>query len=166
MNVVYVELYNIKELIWPFGYENLDLGLKIKVSIDREFYDEMQGINNNLPKSLEELHKIIKNNFMKNINHLKKLYGDVKIKCIKDCIEVENIHINYLTKNGILEEDVMFIVAYIFTCIENSKESTITELLKEMKKVSKIYHLKLQNGIEKIGKELKLKESRIEKENE
>lgn len=165
INVVYVELYNMDELIWPSNYENLDLCLKIKLSIDKEFYEEMKEVNKNLPNTIEDAYNLIENNSIINLDSLKSIYGNLKIKIEGNCIEIQNIHTNYLSKNGILEEDVMFITAYLFTCLENNREISAVELLKEMKRISKLYHLKLQNGIDSIGKELKLKQSRIEKEN-
>ena len=47
-NVVYVELYNLKEIIWPFSnFEDVELTNKISLSIDKEFYEEIRKVNNN-----------------------------------------------------------------------------------------------------------------------
>ena len=46
-NVVYVELYNLKEIVWPFSnFENIELTNKITLSIDKEYYEEIDEVLN------------------------------------------------------------------------------------------------------------------------
>ena len=53
-NVVYVELYNLKELIWPFSsYNELSLSNNLRLSIDKEFYDEIQIYQINLKRHIK-----------------------------------------------------------------------------------------------------------------
>ncbi len=164
-NVIYVELYNLKEMIWPTSkYEDLNLDIKINFSLDKEFYEEMKEKSSNLPKTIEEAYKTIKQNFTKNISVLEKTYGNCNIKISKNGLEISSISANYLTKNGISEEDVMFIITYLFTCLETNQTLTSSELIKDMNKICKTYHLKFQNAIETIGKEIKQKQARLEKQ--
>lgn len=162
-NVIYVELYNLKEIIWPISnYEDLDLNLKINFEIDKEFYKEIREIDSFLPEKIEEAYQIIKNNFEKNNEILKNIYGNCKIKIKKNGLQISNIHANYLTKNGISENDIMFLVGFIFNCLRISETLQIKELLKKLNKTCKIYHLKFQNAIDLISKEIK--QNRIESE--
>lgn len=164
-NVIYVELYNLKELIWPSSYyEELDLSLKLNMSIDEEYYEELKKVSKVLPETLKEAYSKIKENFEKNLDILKNTYGNLKIKINKNGIQISNIHANYQTKNGITEEDVMFLVGYIFSCLEINEQVEKTELLNQMKKICKSYHLKFKDAIDEIGKEIKAKNSRIQKE--
>ena len=164
-NVIYVELYNLKEIIWPSSnFEELNLNLKINFSIDKEFYKEMKQVNISLPKTVEDAYQMIKANFAYNSKILENTYGNCKIKATKQGIQIDNIHTNYLTKNGILEEDVMFLIGYLFTCLGTNQAIHVADLLKAMNKTCKLYHLKFQNAIEVIGKELKAKQARIQKE--
>ena len=155
INVVYVELYNLKEMIWPSSYfEELDLELKIYFSIDKEFYEEIKLIDLNLPEKVEDAYQIIKENFNNNIKILENTFGKIKIKVTKKGIELENIHTNYQTKNGILEDEVIFLIGYLFSCLKINEILSITELLKMVNQTCKKYHLKFKNAIDKTGKEL------------
>ena len=79
-------------------------------------------------------------------------------------MEINNIHANYLTKNGLTENDVIFLIAFIFTCLRVNNILLVNDLIKELNKTSKLYHLKTQNAIQAISKELKDKQTRIQKE--
>ena len=60
-NVIYVELYNLKEMIWPSSYyEDLDLSFKINIAIDKEYYGD-DCDKENWMKLLAELEKSIEN---------------------------------------------------------------------------------------------------------
>lgn len=164
-NVIYVELYNLKEIIWPSSYfEDLDLTLKINLEIDKEYYEEMKSVDSDLPETLEEAYQTIKDNFIKNTQLLKNIYGNIKIKIKKNILQINNINANYLTKNGISENDVMFLVGYLFTCLKVRKTLSVSELLKELNTTCKLYHLRFKDAIELIRKELKEKYPRIQKE--
>lgn len=165
INVVYVELHNLKEVIWPSSYFiNLDLSLKINFRLDKEFYEEIKQIDFSLPKTIEEAYYTIKSNFENNSKLLKNIYGNLKIKIKKNGLEINNIHANYLTKNGLTENDVIFLIAFIFTCLRVNNILLVNDLIKELNKTSKLYHLKTQNAIQAISKELKDKQTRIQKE--
>ena len=165
-NVVYVELYNLKEMLWPLScFEDLeDLNLKINFELDKEYYEEIKEIDSSLPENLEEAYQNIKDNFDKNNHILKNIYGNCKIKIKKKGLQINNINANYLTKNGITENDVMFLIGFIFNCLRINETLQTKELLKELTKTCKIYHLKFQNAIDLISKEIKEKQTRIEKE--
>ena len=166
INVVYVELYNLKEMIWPISnFEDIELNAKINFTIDLEFYEEMKKINSSLPEKIEGAYKKIKTNFEKNIQLLKNYYGKSKIKLSKKGLEICDIHTNYQSKNGITEEDVEFLIGVLFASLEDEEINNISSLIKLVKKVSKLYHLKLKESLEILEKQFKEKKSRIEKEN-
>lgn len=165
-NVVYVELYNLKEIIWPFSsFDNAETNAKIQFSFDKEFYDEMKSINPTLPENIELAYKTIKENFSENCFILKNTYGNIKIKTNKDSISLTNIRLNYLTKNGISEEDLQFLIGFVFGCLENIKIESTSNFIKELKRICKLYHLKVIDGINSIGKELSFKTNRLDREN-
>lgn len=165
-NVVYVELYNLKEIIWPFSsFDNVETNAKIQFSFDKEFYDEMKSINPTLPENMELAYKTIKENFSENCFILKNTYGNIKIKTNKDSISLTNIKLNYLTKNGISEEDLQFLIGFIFGCLENIKIESTSNFIKELKRICKLYHLKVIDGINSISKELSFKTNRLDREN-
>lgn len=164
-NVIYVELYNLKEIVWPSSYyEDLDLSLKLNLSIDKEYYEELKEVSKVLPNTLEEAYDRIKTNFELNSKILKNTFGNLKIKIIKNGIQIYNIHANYQTKNGLTEDDVTFLVGFVFSMLEIEETLDVKELTNRMIKICKLYHLKFKDSIENISKELKLKKSRIEKE--
>lgn len=164
-NVIYVELYNIKEMIWPISsFEDINLTSKINLAIDKEYYEELKKINPSLPQDLEEAYKIIKENFTNNFELFERTYGKIKIKASKSGIVISNIKNNYLTKNTLTENDVMFLITTIFGALEESTSKTISEELKRLTKISKSYGLKTTLGIQNMTEELKAKKSRLEKE--
>lgn len=163
-NVVYVELYNSTEIIWAFSdYDDLKLTNKISFAFDKDFYEEMREINNALPSTIADAYKKIKENFSTNSFILENTFGKCKIKISKNNIEISNIRTNYLTKNGLSENDVMLLITFIFGCLEKTASSNINEEIKRFTKISKLYHLKAETSIQNIALEIKDKESRIQK---
>ena len=118
-NVVYVELYNQKELIWPFSnFEERNLSNKITLSIDKEFYNEINKVNNNLPENIEEAYKNLKKQFNSKIELYETIFGKWTLKVNKNNIEISNIIPNYNDIMTITDNQVLFLVTLIFGLLE------------------------------------------------
>lgn len=169
-NVIMLELYNSKELIWPCSSidiedEKRELDIKLNLSIDKEYYEEIKLLNSNIPETLEDGYKQIKDELSKKIYMLEPIYGKCKIKVTKSNIQLSNIKSNYLDKCGITENDIFFLVTFIFGGLDNTDtSSSIKEELKYLLKISKLYSLKAQTAIKEFESEVKEKKSRLEKE--
>jgi len=161
-NVVYVELYNLKEIIWSFSnFEDLELSNKISLTINKEFYEEIKKANNNLPEKIEDAYKNIKEQFKNKSKILENIFGKCTLKIAKNNIELSNINVNYLSRMGISIDEVYFLTAFIFSLLEKSEEQSLSEELKRLNKVSKMYSLKANESIKIVGEALKSKQSRL-----
>lgn len=164
-NVVYVELYNLKEIIWPFSnFENIELTSKICLSIDKEYYEEIRKVNNNLPEKIEDGYKNIKEQFKTKSNILENVFGKCTLKISKNNIELSNIRNNYSNRIGISIEEVYFLVTFIFSLLEKSECLNLSEELKRLNKISKLYSLKANDSIKIVAEELKSKQTRLDSE--
>lgn len=164
-NVVYVELYNLKEIIWPFSnFENIELTNKITLSIDKEYYEEIKNVNKNLPEKLEDAYKNLKEEFKNKSTLLENVFGKCTLKISKNNIELSNIKVNYEDRYGITLDEVYFLVTFIFSLLEKSEENTLTDLIKRLNKIAKQYSLKSANSIKIIANYLKSKKTRLESE--
>ena len=158
-NVVYVELYNLKELIWPFSsYENLSLSNKLELSIDKEFYEEIKTVNTNLPNKLEEAYKILKPEFNSKIKLFEKIFGSCTLNVNKNKITISNIKPNYKNRNTISLDQIYFLITLVFCSLEKNELNTVSEINKYMQKIGKQYCLKSVDSIKNIVSELKAKD--------
>lgn len=150
-NVVYVELYNQKELIWPFSnFEETNLFNKISLSIDKEFYDEIKNVNKNLPKNIEDAYKNLKKQFNSKIELYEKVFGKCTLKINKNNIEISNIKPNYKDRMTITENQVLFIVTLVFGLLENVELNTLSDTAKHLTKIAKAYLLKSADAVKEI----------------
>ena len=157
-NVVYVELYNLKELIWPFSsYNELSLSNNLRLSIDKEFYDEIKTVNPNLPNKLEEAYKILKPEFNSKIKHFEKIFGNCTLKVNKNNIEISDIKPNYKNRNTISLDQIYFLVTLVFSCLEKTELNALSEISKHLQKIGKLYSLKSVDSIKNIVEETKNK---------
>lgn len=157
-NVVYVELYNLNEIVWPFSsFENMELTHKISLSIDKEYYEEIRKVNSNLPEKIEDAYKNVKDQFKNKSSLLEKVFGKCTLKVTKNNIELSNIKNNYLVRTGITLEEVYFLVTIIFSLLEKTESTSLSEELKRLNKISKLYALKSTEAIKVVGEELKSK---------
>ena len=150
-NVVYVELYNQKELIWPFSnFEERNLSNKITLSIDKEFYNEINKVNNNLPENIEEAYKNLKKQFNSKIELYETIFGKCTLKVNKNNIEISNIKPNYNDRMTITENQVLFLVTLVFGLLEKVEIKSLAEMSKHLTKVSKCYLLKSVDAVKEI----------------
>ena len=149
-NVVYVELFNLKEIIWPFSiYNDINLSNKIKLSIDKDFYNEIRVVNNNLPEKYEEALKNVKEQFKVVIKDYEKVFGNCTLKINKNNIEISNIKPDYKTRMTIELDTIYFLITLIFALLEKQEKSG-SELNKYFEKLSKNYQLKSYDSIKKV----------------
>lgn len=161
-NVVYVEAYNSKELIWPFSnFEDIKLTNKVTLSINKEFYEEIKQINKNLPKNLSEAYKTLKLEFNSKLSLIQELFGNCKLKIEKDNIEISNLTLDYSTRNTISQDELYFLVILVFSCLEKSEAKTLSELSKNLEKNAKQYSLKSVQSVKNVISILKQKNSEI-----
>lgn len=161
-NVVYVEAYNSKELIWPFSnFEDIKLTNKVTLSINKEFYEEIKQINKNLPKNLSEAYKALKLEFNSKLSLIQKLFGNCKLKIEKDNIEISNLTLDYSTRTTISQDELYFLVTLVFSCLEKSETKTLSELSKTLEKIAKQYSLKSVQSVKNVISILKQKNSEI-----
>lgn len=161
-NVVYVEAYNSKELIWPFSnFEDIKLTNKVTLSINKEFYEEIKQINKNLPKNLSEAYKTLKLEFNSKLSLIQKLFGNCKLKIEKDNIEISNLTLDYSTRTTISQDELYFLVTLVFSCLEKSETKTLSELSKTLEKIAKQYSLKSVQSVKNVISILKQKNSEI-----
>lgn len=160
MNVVIEELYKIQEYIWPVSSwkESEDeTTAKIAIDIDEEFYEEMRKINPDLPDTLEDAYLKMKEQFLEKTTLIEKLYGKCKIRARKASLQISNIKLNILNKNGISEADCAFLIAFAFGCLEEDFSKNLKEEIKFLEKLNDKYGLRLQNGLEEIKEKIKNK---------
>lgn len=164
-NVVYSELYTLKEIVWPFSnFNDMNLTSKITLFINKNNYEELKNFNKDLPEKLEDALKNIKIGFKNKSNLLEKLYGKCTLKISKNKIELCDIINNYKTRMGLTYDDVCFLVTFIFNLLENQELNSISEEYKLLEKTSNLYSLKTKDSIKNIAIELKEKKSRLELE--
>lgn len=157
-NVVYVECYNSKELIWPFSeYEDATLSNKITLSIDKKFYEEIIKINTNLPKTLQEAYKILKEEFKSKLSLIEKVFGKCTLKISKNNIEISNLKADFTSRLTITQDEVYFLVTLVFSCLEKSEVKTLSDLSKDLEKKAKLYSLKSLASIKNVVSNLKSK---------
>ena len=160
MNVVIEELYKIQEYIWPVSSwkESEDeTTAKIAIDIDEEFYEEMRKINPDLPDTLEDAYLKMKEQFLEKTTLIEKLYGKCKFRARKASLQISNIKLNILNKNGISEADCAFLIAFAFGCLEEDFSKNLKEEIKFLEKLNDKYGLRLQNGLEEIKEKIKNK---------
>ena len=160
MNVVIEELHKIQEYIWPVSSwkESEDeTTAKIAIDIDEEFYEEMRKINPDLPDTLEDAYLKMKEQFLEKTTLIEKLYGKCKIRARKASLQISNIKLNILNKNGISEADCAFLIAFAFGCLEEDFSKNLKEEIKFLEKLNDKYGLRLQNGLEEIKEKIKNK---------
>lgn len=166
-NVVIEELYKINQYMWCFGaFKFKDKKIKLKaqigITLDDEFYDEIRE-NEFLPDDIEEANEKIKKEFERKLEIIQPLFGNCKIIAGKNKLRISSISLNYHSKCGLSEADVMFLLAFIFGCLGNDDSKNIKEEIKYLYKVDKKYNLKTKIGIETIEKEINLS---LERQNE
>ena len=163
-NVVYLELYNQKEVLWPVSNYNDTIKAynKISVDIDPEYYKEIKTINKLLPKNMEDALKKAQSSF-KSVKELyARIYGNITLKVNKNGFVISNIAKNYNEKNGISENDVLVLTATVFAAMsENFEKLSLKEVLSKVSRYSKLYQLKAQEATKNIYKE----KDRIKEEN-
>lgn len=146
-NVISEELYQENELIWPLdsyklNKENIKLYTKIDISFNANFLKE--------EKIKDTIYKNVKQN-LENIEILKLIYGNIKIKISDNKITISNISLNSKERLGISINQVLFIVVVVFSTLEKEDNNIFKKLLKTNKK----YNLKAEEAIKQIEKEIK-----------
>lgn len=166
-NVVVNELHSLNEMIYASSFYNDEMIAKGKISIqiDKEYYEELKKIYD-IPEKLEEAYLLIKENMELIIDLAKNNYGKIKIKANKKDIVLSNIRLNIFDGYGISQNDLMFFVSSVFTCLRNKEVKNIKDLEKALLETDKKLNLKCEDGIKNIYNELKEKKSRINRENE
>ena len=119
-NVVIEELYKINQYIWTFGTfkkkdEKINLKAQMGIILDEEFYDEIRE-KDFLPDDIEEANEKIKKEFERKLELIQPLFGKCKIIAGKNKLRISSIGINYRSKCGLSEADVMFLLTFIFGC--------------------------------------------------
>ena len=152
-NVVYLEMYNMKEVLWPVSNYNdtMQAYNKITVDIDPDYYKEIRTVSKKLPPNMEDALKIAKKNFETAKVLYERIYGDISLKTTKHGFVISKIRKNYKEKDGISEDDVLVLVATIFTLMsEKFDKMTLKEALSKVSKYSRLYRLKAQDATKKI----------------
>ena len=174
-NVVMLETYNNEELLWPASSkEEKNLNVELKLSIDKEYYEELKELEKeSIPESLEDAYSVIKENLSKSIVLLKPVFGDIKVKATKKAIVLENIAINYLSKCGITLDDINILISFIFGALKETNADTLPKMIKALEKNLKSYGLRNKEALKNFAsskmnqkrllEELKLSEEEIVK---
>ncbi len=158
-NVVIEELYKINQYMWPFAVfkkkdEKINLKAQMGIILDEEFYDEIRE-KDFLPDDIEEANGKIKEEFERKLEIIQPLYGKCKVIAGKNKLRISSIGINYQSKCGLSEADVMFLLTFIFGCLGNDESKNLKEEIKYLYKIEKKYNLKTRVGIESIEAEVK-----------
>lgn len=163
LNVVYCESYEADELIWPYSnYEDLKMVNNVKISVDKEFYEEAKTLNKNLPETLEEAYKNLKENSKEVLPLIEDYFGKCKISVSKNSVQISNLRLNYKSRITITEDELYFLVALVFALLEKKEISSLAELKEALEKASKLYYLKAEEAIQNVISNLKLEdESKI-----
>lgn len=174
-NVVMLETYNNEELLWPASSkEEKNLNVELKLSIDKEYYEELKELEKEcIPENLEDAYSVIKENLSKSIVLLKPVFGDIKVKATKKAIVLENIAINYLSKCGITLDDINILISFIFGALKETNADTLPKMIKALEKNLKSYGLRNKEALKNFAsskmnqkrllEELKLSEEEIVK---
>ena len=174
-NVVMLETYNNEELLWPASSkEEKNLNVELKLSIDKEYYEELKELEKeSIPENLEDAYSVIKENLSKSIVLLKPVFGDIKVKATKKAIVLENIAINYLSKCGISLDDINILISFIFGALKETNADTLPKMIKALEKNLKSYGLRNKEALKNFAsskmnqkrllEELKLSEEEIVK---
>ncbi len=149
-NVLTEEIYNEGELIWPLdnylsGGFDIDLHTKINISLNSNL------IKTSKFKKAEDINKAIKKN-LDSINILKDIYGPIKVKASDKVVTISNISLNANERYGISLDQVLFIVACVFTVLEDVDLSK--NVFKILEKINKKYNLKAEEAITRFSKEI------------
>lgn len=165
-NVVYAELYNLKEIVWPFSnFNDINLNSKIILYINKESFESLKKLNKNLPDKLEDALKILKNEFKNKSNIIERIYGKCTLKVLKNnIIELSKIKNNFTSRMGLSNDDVYFLVTFILSLFEESEYNNLSSEFKKLENINKKYSLKASNALKNILTELENKRSRLEKE--
>ncbi len=174
-NVVMLETYNNEELLWPASSkEEKNLNVELKLSIDKEYYEELKELEKeSIPENLEDAYSVIKENLSKSIVLLKPVFGDIKVKATKKAIVLENIAINYLSKCGITLDDINILISFIFGALKETNVDSLPKMIKALEKNLKSYGLRNKEALKNFAsskmnqkrllEELKLSEEEIVK---
>ena len=168
-NVVLLEIYNNNEIIWPCSEyssknEKIEQMAKLNITIDKEYYEEIKGVDCAIPDEISDAYKMIEKEFKKKAHLIESIFGKCIIKSTKNSITISNIKLNASSKCGITENDLLVLVTFIFSCLKDTENTTLKDELKALSKLGKNYSLKSQGAIKELEKEIKEKISRTEKE--
>lgn len=163
-NVVYVESYKNEEIIWPFSnFDNISLYNKVSISIDPEFYQEILEINKNLPETLQDALKNVKENFKLNLDLITNVFGNCTLKISKNKIELSNLKPDYSSRIAITQDELYFLVTLMFSYLEKQEIKSLSDLSKELEKTAKSYSLKSLSSVKNVISLLKEKTSKEDK---
>lgn len=148
-NVVMLEMYSNQELLWPVSNkDNNSLGITLKLNIDKEYYEELKVLEKgSIPDTVEEAYSIIKENLVKDLELLKPVYGNIKVKASKKEIVLENIAVNIFAKCGISIEDIYVLISFIFGALKNDNKDKLSKKIKSLESNLKYYGLKNKEAL-------------------
>ena len=147
-NVVILELYNDKKIIWPYsdnGQFKSNISLDIK--IDKEYYDEIKEVLKDLPSNLKSAYTKICKNFAIKKELFKEKFGDPTISVNGDRLVISNLPLNPSDKAGITEKDLYILIAFVFGCMKDSNSKTLKQEIKELSKICKTFGIKSQKAL-------------------
>lgn len=143
-DIVLYELHQRNELLWADSKPCLEANkglcsnVKIKFEFIKDGYEEIKNKYNNVPNSIEEAYKFIKNNMNKDIKELKSIYGNIEIKIENNELQIDNITLNSFDRCGISIKDLENLILEIFACLLNDFD---------FKKINHEFLLKCENVI-------------------
>lgn len=142
-NVVYSEVYKLKETIYPFSkFDDIELNGKVTIEINEDNYNELKKVNSNLPEKLKDALENCEESFDEAEDLLEELYGDVKLVAKKDKIELSNIKKNYNTRFGFTLDDATILVTFALSLLEKIDYDDEDKLIANLERVNKLYNLK------------------------
>ena len=152
-NVVMLEMHDNEELLWPASQKDeKELKITLKLTIDEEYYQELVDLDKgSIPEKLEDGIKEINTNLKEDLKLLKPVFGDVKVKCTKHDVKLENINLNYNAKCGITEKDIYVLVSFIFGALKKDESSTLSKKLKHLESSLKNYGLKNKEALKELA---------------
>ena len=152
-NVVMLAMHDNEELLWPASQkENENTKITLKLTINEEYYQELVEIEKgSIPEKLEDGIKAINVNLKEDLKLLKPVFGDVKVKCTKHDVKLENINLNYNAKCGITENDIYVLVSFIFGALKKDESSTLSKKLKHLESSLKNYGLKNKEALKELA---------------
>lgn len=150
-NVVILELYNGGKIIWPYSDNGqFKSNIKIDIQIDKEYYEEIRKVSNDIPSNLKNAYLKIYKNFNARKELLSPKFGDMNIE-VNNTLTISNIKLNPLDKAGITENDLYLLIAFIFGCLKDSNTLTLKQEAKELSKICKTFCLKTQDALLKLS---------------